>query len=310
MLGILAILPTALALPSMLIWCEAADDELEAKEYKRYGECPHQSPTREIVVNSTASPEAFLSQLNDAFSARRHMPQHKLGLSLQSPKQSRLKTYPFARGKVPMALRSYGLLNYGLSYFVHPDAVGWWLEFGVFNGRSINVTRFFLNDAINVVGFDTFNGLPALGHRKSFSLGGVVPPVFEGVRLEQGLFRDTLPGFVEGHKGIDVVGMNIDCDLYTGSLEALILSHSFFRTGTLIHFHEIARKKDTGPPTDEARALFDYLRACQGTVVELLPVRTDVKAAALFRHVVNPRGANCDQSKIAADLAAAQQASH
>lgn len=228
---------------------------------------------------------------------------------------------------------SYALLMWSLLQLADRprSTAGHWLEFGVFRGRSINGTRFFLESNVTVVGFDTFHGLPEKwgGMKKGFfTLEGRIPPVRPGVKLEVGLFNATLPPFLLQRPDLELVGVNIDCDLYSSTLDVLFLLHPFFRPGTLLHFHEIVIKHyNARPPqpssrimatenvmstyaaqfralTDEASALRNYLLACDGVVLDLLPHRGAVPWASVFRVRSIDRTRPCDTSILAPRVAA------
>ena len=73
-----------------------------------------------------------------------------------------------------------------------------WLEFGVYNGETINyISRFTRN---RVYGFDSFEGLPETwrdGFEKGvFTMNGNLPVVNENVVLVKGLFQDTLSNLI------------------------------------------------------------------------------------------------------------------
>ena len=114
-----------------------------------------------------------------------------------------------------------------------------WLEFGVADGLSINLTADLL-PRTQIIGFDSFEGLPRAwnkDHRKgAFSQGGIPPRGRPHVRLIKGMFRDTLPEAVATLGSID--GMNIDCDLYESTYVVLNHTYRHWRQGTLLHFHE------------------------------------------------------------------------
>ena len=87
----------------------------------------------------------------------------------------------------------------------HPNCQGLWLEFGVFQGASINRTSLFRERYCGagsgvVTGFDTFTGLPeAWGStfkEGAFSLAGAFPPVRPNVELVKGLFSESLPTWI------------------------------------------------------------------------------------------------------------------
>lgn len=97
------------------------------------------------------------------------------------------------------------------------------LEFGVFKGTSI--TRIAKSMPTKTVyGFDSFEGLPEDWKRNdgsflkgTFSLSSRLPVVPKNVTLIKGMFHDTLPIFLEEHKGEKVCFVHIDCDLYSST---------------------------------------------------------------------------------------------
>ncbi len=117
---------------------------------------------------------------------------------------------------------------------------GLFLEFGVFQGESINYCAKLLKDK-TFYGFDSFEGLPetwggkeAKGH---FSLQGTLPKVEANVELLKGWFNDSLPVFLDGEKR-DVAFLHIDCDLYSSTKTVLDLLASRIKAGTVIVFDE------------------------------------------------------------------------
>lgn len=117
-------------------------------------------------------------------------------------------------------------------------------EFGVASGRSLRMTQELLPlDVIEIHGFDTFTGLPqAWGNEPagSYSTGGVVPDMEQGkVYFHKGLFRHTIPRFLESQPEDAVLAYaNIDCDLYTSTLEILESMYDRIVPGTVLVFDE------------------------------------------------------------------------
>lgn len=70
-----------------------------------------------------------------------------------------------------------------------------------------------------VYGFDSFEGNPE-DWRSEYKQGAFAletPPQFPGtVSIVRGLFQDTIPSFLETHKG-KIVFVHIDCDLYSSA---------------------------------------------------------------------------------------------
>ena len=116
-------------------------------------------------------------------------------------------------------------------------------EFGVGSGRSIRMTQEILPLDIHVHGFDTFTGLPhAWGDepKGAYSTGGVVPNVEGNVHFHKGLFGDTIGPFLEelNDDTAFLAYANIDCDLYTSTLDILEAMHGRIVQGTILVFDE------------------------------------------------------------------------
>jgi hypothetical protein len=136
---------------------------------------------------------------------------------------------------------------------------GFWLEFGVFHGDSINQLAHLTTRG--VFGFDSFEGLPSdwgSVHRKgTFSLGGTMPEVEHNVVLVRGWFSDTLPEFVASRGEFRVALLHIDCDLYESARVVLSVLQDRIVAGTVIVFDEYSTLR----PDDEARAFREFVRS-------------------------------------------------
>jgi len=130
-------------------------------------------------------------------------------------------------------------------------------EFGVGSGRSIRLTQELLPLDVPIHGFDTFTGLPqAWGNEPvgAYSTGGTVPNLEgDNVYFHKGLFKDTIGPFLEeaGEESF-LAYANVDCDLYSSTLDILENFHGRVVPGTILVFDEY-----TGHPTwrqDEFRA--------------------------------------------------------
>ena len=129
-------------------------------------------------------------------------------------------------------------------------------EFGVGSGRSLRMTQELLPLDVAVHGFDTFTGLPqAWGNEPagSYSTGGIVPSIEGKVYFHKGLFGNTITPFLE-QSGEDafLAYANVDCDLYSSTLDILERMHGRLVPGTVLVFDEYM-----GHPTwrqDEFRA--------------------------------------------------------
>ena len=106
---------------------------------------------------------------------------------------------------------------YELEYILKnkPLIDGLFLEFGVYTGSTINLMSNILKDKM-FYGFDSFEGLPEdwIGSnctKGSFSLNGNLPIVNDNVKLIKGWFNESLPVFLNEHKG-NIAFMHIDSD--------------------------------------------------------------------------------------------------
>ena len=125
----------------------------------------------------------------------------------------------------------------------HVVVGGLGLELGVSEGRSIN---FITSQTSQMVyGFDWFQGLP-----ESWAMRPGDEPYEKGafrgrpdferpnMTLIDGLFQDTLPGFLATHPG-PVAFVHVDCDLYSSTSFALQVLQERFVVGTVIVFDEL-----------------------------------------------------------------------
>ncbi len=120
---------------------------------------------------------------------------------------------------------------------------GYFLEFGVFNGKSINLLSK-LREGDNFHGFDTFDGLPEdwdmgdkiipAGHFKLNDL----PKVNKNVILYKGLFEDTIFEWKKKFTG-PISFINIDCDLYSSTKTVLYNLNSQIVKNTMIRFDDL-----------------------------------------------------------------------
>lgn len=137
-----------------------------------------------------------------------------------------------------------------------PD--GLWLEFGVFEGKTINALAGLTERTVH--GFDSFEGLPGRWgvHFPAgrFRLAGRLPRVPANVRLWPGWFSDTIPSFLRDNEGSTVSLLHVDCDLYTSARDVLHGLHEHIVPGSVVVFDEFI----TPYPDDESRAFREFLR--------------------------------------------------
>lgn len=165
----------------------------------------------------------------------------------------------------------------------HPNCGGTWMEFGVFEGATINRAADYRKDFCEkdpppIYGFDTFQGLPeAWGtHMKQgdFSLGGSFPEVRDNVQLVQGLFSESLPPFLKQHYKThypqDITFLHIDCDLYRGAIDALMLLDQHIAPGCVLLFDDLVNYPDYRD--HEIKALWEWLDST-GRKLEVIGVK-------------------------------------
>jgi hypothetical protein len=130
-----------------------------------------------------------------------------------------------------------------------------WLEFGTYDGRSINPIAMYTDKT--VYGFDSFSGLPedwvGRGQTKgTFDLGGDDPNfLFRGIPFDleglkvcpnvnfiKGWFDDTLPKFMEeNNKPISFI--HLDSDIYSSAKCVFENTVKNIKNGCIIVFDEL-----------------------------------------------------------------------
>ena len=123
---------------------------------------------------------------------------------------------------------------------------GYSLEFGVYKGRTLNC----LSHAYPTEkfwGFDSFDGLPepwylsqdkaSVTPEKWFALDRI-PEVPNTVKLEVGLFENTIPEWLGRHSG-PVSFIHVDCDLYSSTKTILSLLNDRIVEGSVLVFDEL-----------------------------------------------------------------------
>ena len=120
------------------------------------------------------------------------------------------------------------------------ERLGMFLEFGVFQGRSINFISTFIPTK-NIYGFDSFEGLPedwrGDSPKGTFNLHGGMPDVRGNVKLVKGWFEDTLPKFLKEHTE-KCAFIHIDSDIYSSARTVFNLLGERIVPGTVIEFDE------------------------------------------------------------------------
>lgn len=133
-----------------------------------------------------------------------------------------------------------------------------YLEFGVADGHSFNwwMTAN-ANAASRFYGFDTFTGLPEdFGPYKkgTFNTANNIPATKdERGKFFQGLFQQTLPGFLKTFDNTNRAVIMLDADLYTATLFTLTSLAPFLKKGDIIFFDEFV------VPTHEFMAYKNFI---------------------------------------------------
>ncbi len=135
-----------------------------------------------------------------------------------------------------------------------------YLEFGVAGGNSL---RWFLEQLPGTenrfYGFDTFTGLPedfGMFKKGMFSTHSQLPVIDDNrVTFYQGLFQQTLPGFLNGLTNTKKNILMMDADLYSATLYVLSSMAPYLKKGDIIFFDEF------GVPKHEFKAYRDFVQS-------------------------------------------------
>lgn len=141
------------------------------------------------------------------------------------------------------------------------------LEFGVYKAATLN---YFAKNLPNRPwhGFDSFEGLPEVwgGGEKAqgaFSLGGQLPKVRSNVSLHKGWFSNSFPPFLKENSG-DIAFMHLDADLYSSTIDVLMLANDRLPVGAYLLFDEYFGQ--IGWRSGEHKALLEWEQACNRQV--------------------------------------------
>jgi hypothetical protein len=115
------------------------------------------------------------------------------------------------------------------------------LEFGVFNGMTINMIS---KHCDKVYGFDSFEGLPEDWNgvcKKEYFKVSRLPKVDKNTTLIKGWFNDTLDLFLKNNPDIVIDMIHIDCDLYSSTKDVFntLIKHEKIKKGLIIVFDEL-----------------------------------------------------------------------
>ncbi len=181
------------------------------------------------------------------------------------------------------------------------DAVGDYLEFGVYQGNSlIQAHRALAEEGLEHVrlfGFDSFAGLPDTAESEGVWSNGQYRADVEftrqrlgdhGVQAERtvlvpGFFADTLTDAAREAHGLEQAGViMIDCDLYSSAKEALAFCEPLIGAEAVVLFDDW---HSAGEGRGEQRALAEFLSENPQLEVEPFDSYNDNSQAFLLRRL-------------------------
>ena len=124
------------------------------------------------------------------------------------------------------------------------DLDGLLLEFGVFEGESINFFSKHINDH-TIYGFDTFEGLiedwkgKIGGEKGLFNLDGKLPKVNSNVKLIKGKVQNTLTDFLKSQNKKEISFAHLDLDTYESTVYVLKIIKPLLKKGCVLLFDEL-----------------------------------------------------------------------
>lgn len=196
-------------------------------------------------------------------------------------------------------LSEYELLAYTL--LTNTLDSGLILEFGVAHGYSANLTGHFLKKSQTLNAFDTFEGLPedrkehmsngTLAVNGTLAANGTLaepgakpPPIGRNIKLHKGLFNETIPLFLAQHPYTRLTFANIDCDLYTSTIDVLNLLYGRLQRGSILHFHDVVFALPEQNPGEELMALHTVVNRFHNFIrFDFLNVTGTFQKAAVLR---------------------------
>jgi hypothetical protein len=135
-----------------------------------------------------------------------------------------------------------------------------WLEFGVFQGNTINFISKYTKKQI--FGFDSFEGLPEDWRHEFpkgvFNMNGILPSVSNNVTLVKGWFSDTLEPFLLSNNEM-ISFIHLDADLYSSTIYVLETCVKRIKEGCIVVFDEIFNFTGYDGPNSELRALNEWV---------------------------------------------------
>tara|TARA_X000000950_G_scaffold286763_1_gene396723 strand:- start:880 stop:1569 length:690 start_codon:yes stop_codon:yes gene_type:complete len=151
---------------------------------------------------------------------------------------------------------------------------GYWCEFGVREGRSLNwLIKEYPHQIIHA--FDSWEGLPEdwnHGTGKVADMRCNPPVVPKHIQLHKGWFKDTLPAWKQQHKG-PIAFLHMDADIYSSTKEVLVSLDKQIVAGTVITFDEFCNFRLSGKMSkwqdQEFLAVIEWLDECKRKITPL-----------------------------------------
>lgn len=158
-----------------------------------------------------------------------------------------------------------------------------YLEFGVFNGLSINFFSKILKEKnINIYGFDSFEGLRedwsgTLNAPKGIlDRRGLIPKLSSNCIPVKGWVQDTVPKFLNEHKNLKINFVHFDLDTYESTKDVFILIKPYLTKNAVILFDELYNY--SGWSVGEYKALREVLDENE---YKFISFSTHIKQAAI-----------------------------
>jgi len=154
------------------------------------------------------------------------------------------------------------------------------LEFGVYEGKTIQILRNCFGSDYSVFGFDSFEGLPedwisedgtiaggGLCKKNFFSTNGKEPQI-KGINFYKGFFEDTIKEYIKIAEPICL--LHIDCDLYSSTKTVLYGLKDYIVSGTIIVFDEWIYNENTKYNDHEQKCFYEWVKDFN-RLYELIP---------------------------------------
>lgn len=156
------------------------------------------------------------------------------------------------------------------------------LEFGVWTGISANFIAKKISPKV-LHAFDSFEGLLEPWNdlpKEYFKVDPSKLILERNIKIHKGWFNQTIPDFLINHGDTPISFINIDCDLYSSTIDILFGLDSLIVPGTIIYFDELYNYKDYR--NGELKALVEWMEKskrlinpiayndCRGVAIEII----------------------------------------